>query len=410
MKNYSLFLIAALSLGGCSDDPATPGTGDAGADTPASDTGDAGPTDTGGDVVADASDPDSGDPDSGTPDSGDPDSGTPDSGDPDTGVEPGDCPAHLFVEADPDPANGAYEDPFLNAYCEDGELIVEANGIIGYEFVAMTPNDLAPQDWEYHIPLEPEWLDEPVDIALLGEVAVAINGVPIYGPNEGEFPDPYGDPVYNGIMDFCMGHTAQRGDYHYHALLVDCLTDATPAGEPDPIIGYSFDGYPIYGPNGCLDEACDDVVEFQSGWVQTGDPTTYAWDNHAFEASDDPTVLDRCNGRVGPDGTYRYHATATFPYILGCHHGEATGGNGGDGGVDPGPGDPPTSCTEEADCVGECFDGAVGCTCIDSPRDGMICVPTCSRDEDCEDGFECNTGGGFCVPAGGPPGGGGGAP
>ena len=38
--------------------------------------------------------------------------------------------------------------------------------------------------------------------------------------------------------------------------------------------------------------------------------------------------LDRCNGRVGPDGTYRYHATSTFPYILGCFRGTPAGGAG----------------------------------------------------------------------------------
>ena len=401
MKHYSLFLVAALALGGCSDDDLV-ATGETGSDTPTSDTGteDSGGTDTGSEDTGgtDTGTEDTGTEDTGTEDTGTEDTGTEDSGTEDTGVEPGECPASLFVEADPDPANGAYDDPSLNAYCEGDELIVEANGIIGYEFVAMTPNALATQDYEWHIPLEPVWMDEPVDIALLGEVAIAINGIPIYGPNEGEFPDPYGDPVHNGIMDFCQGHTAQRGDYHYHALVVDCLTAATPDGDPDPIIGFSFDGYPIYGPNGCLDEGCDEVVEFQSGWQQTGDPTTYAWDNHAYEASDDPTVLDRCNGRVGPDGTYRYHATATFPYILGCHHGEATGG--GEAGPGDGPGTP-TACEVEADCEGECFDGAIGCTCIESPRDGMICVPTCGNDDDCDDGFMCNPGGGFCVPAGG---------
>jgi hypothetical protein len=29
-------------------------------------------------------------------------------------------------------------------------------------------------------------------------------------------------------------------------------------------------------------------------------------------------VLDECNGRIQPDGTYGYHATLTFPYIVGC--------------------------------------------------------------------------------------------
>ena len=35
----------------------------------------------------------------------------------------------------------------------------------------------------------------------------------------------WGDPVYNGLMDACLGHTSQQ-EYHYHALLVKCLTEA----------------------------------------------------------------------------------------------------------------------------------------------------------------------------------------
>ena len=47
----------------------------------------------------------------------------------------------------------------------------------------------------------------------------------------------------------------------------------------------------------------------------------YAWDSHRYVEKEGVEWLDECNGRIGPDGTYRYHATLTFPYILGCYHG-----------------------------------------------------------------------------------------
>ena len=50
----------------------------------------------------------------------------------------------------------------------------------------------------------------------------------------------------------------------------------------------------------------------------------YAWDSHEFREKQGDEWLDECNGRIGPDGTYRYHATSTFPYILGCYHGVIT--------------------------------------------------------------------------------------
>ena len=82
-----------------------------------------------------------------------------------------------------------------------------------------------------------------------------MNGLVIYGPNEGAFPDPFGDPVYNSIVDDCMGHTGGNADYHYHALLVACILRSVTVAEdePDPVIGFALDGFPIYGPRGCAD-------------------------------------------------------------------------------------------------------------------------------------------------------------
>lgn len=122
---------------------------------------------------------------------------------------------------------------------------------------------------------------------------------------------------------------AQR--IHVHAL----NTEATCGFEPSPVVGYALDGFPIYGPRGCLDVACTQVVTFTSGWVQTADPKKDAWLNHTYTASASELVLDRCNGRVGPDGTYRYYATATFPYTIGCFAGTATEQTGAAGGPMP---------------------------------------------------------------------------
>ncbi|PRP94064.1 hypothetical protein ENSA5_41760 [Enhygromyxa salina] len=271
-----------------------------------------------------------GDPDAGTSEGTDEGTdegtsdGTDDDGTDDDGSTDDGCPDENFPPVSADPANGAYPDPFLDVYCEDDEVIVESNGIPAYEFVELTPNPLDEQDWRWHFPRNPELAAQTTEVPLLGPAGTAVNGLPFYGPNEGPVPDPFGDPIYNQLVDFCAGHTGGANDYHYHTLLIECLTSAVGPDEPSPVIGYAFDGFPIYGSMGCLDDDCDEVVEFSSGWVQTGDPSTYAWDNHEYQASDDPTVLDPCNGRVGPDGDYRYHVTASFPYILGCYAGTPT--------------------------------------------------------------------------------------
>ena len=282
--------------------------------------------------------------------------------------------ALLFPELTAHAANGAYADPWVVAACEDDSLVVAANGIPDFEFIEMTPNGLAAQDWNWEITLNPQVAAATTDVPLLGTIGFSVTGLPLFGPNEGAFPDPYGDPVYNSIVDQCLGHTAQGGMYHFHAMLVQCITGAIES--PEAIVGYAMDGFPIYGTMGCLDTDCNDVVEFESSWDQTGDPTTYAWDNYSYSAKNGEQFLDECNGRVGPDGTYRYHITPTFPYLLGCYAGTAVDGGGGDpgGGEDPGDGggvgDPP-----------DCDDVPAGMPCCgDDICDGPETADNCSVD------------------------------
>jgi len=350
-------MIAACALGlpGCSDD----GTG-----------GDSGVSSDGTDSSTSAGD---GDGDAGTSDA---DAGT--SGDGDGDGDIAGCPDDVFLDVSQAPGAGVgYPAPFLEVECSDTELIVNSNSIPHYTFVAVTPNALVEVNTEYRVTLFPEIAAAPTTIPLLGLVGFAVNGLPFFGANEGPFPDPYGDPIYNDIMDECLGHTANQ--YHYHALLQKCLVEAGLVAEPwltgdpdptqaSPILGFSMDGFPIYGSYGCADAGCTSVVEYQSGWVQVGDPSTNAWDNYQYMDSTDPEVLDQCNGHVGPDGNYHYHATTGFPYILGCYTGTpAAGAGGGDGGMNPD--DPPP-----------CAPGQTAMCCGDGMCDGPETADNCAED------------------------------
>jgi hypothetical protein len=95
------------------------------------------------------------------------------------------------------------------------------------------------------------------------------------------------------------------------------------------VLGYAIDGFPIYGPTGCLDVKCTKKAAVKSGYVQIGNPQKNVWNAYKYSATPSSTVLDECNGRVQPDGTYGYHATLSFPYIFGCFKGTPTTQTGG---------------------------------------------------------------------------------
>ncbi|MEP7122203.1 MAG: YHYH protein [Byssovorax sp.] len=302
-------------------------------------------------------------------------------------------------------AGDGYAKATLTASCTDTAFVVESNGMPTYTFVQTTPNALKAQSNHWEIPLHPAAAAATTAVPLLGLAGFAVNGMPFFGPNEAGVPadEAYGDPVYNGLMDPCFGHTAN--EYHYHSLSVKCLIasglvakpwmNADPkATEASPIIAWAMDGYPVYGSQECADGACAKVVVMQSGYEKTGDPKTYAWKAYTWkEHVGDATYLDACNGHTGPKGDYHYHATSGFPYVLGCYHGtpSTTGGMMGSGssgsGASSGSGMMgPKACTLASECVGACPPGSVGCTCGSTPM-GMACIPTCTKDADCPAGM-----------------------
>ena len=225
--------------------------------------------------------------------------------------------------------------------------------------------------------------------AALGEVAIAINGVPFYGPEDG----PGGDAVasQHGVyqedrqpieLGVCHAHNGQGGTFHYHAdanclhwhpeegetmLDYDISTPAAVAqntanGSHSAVIGVAMDGYPIYGLWGYDDQM--NIVEMKSSYkLKEGETGYNGIDDYVYVQG--LGHLDVCNGHFGPtpdfpDGIYHYHSTMMngegdmgFPYFLLCYHGETFLDEGEGGGTDcsghgetwgPGIGPPPEGC------------------------------------------------------------------
>ena len=279
------------------------------------------------------------------------------------------------------------------------EMNVNSNGIPNHNWVsAFGPGDVQSHTWS--IPLNPtndttgghvstncpaangQW----ECAADRGQVAVAANGVPIFGPEEG----PGGDAVALDFfyftedrqpidLGYCGAHAGPTGvHYHWDAMcqywepesgetMQDYDWSLIDSTKHSPIIGWSFDGYPIYGMYTWDDDGVVKGMKSSYAVERTSDGGDQGYNgiddwNYVSGLGD----LDQCNGRFGPtpeypQGTYYYVSTPLsgssstvvdtngdtvpmigFPYFLLCYHGiaddsNAGGGQGGGGGGGGGP-------------------------------------------------------------------------
>ena len=257
------------------------------------------------------------------------------------------CDAALFtIKAGMPGAGSGYADARVSATCSGSNLIVTSNGMPSYTFMRKTPNGLRTQDWTWTVPVAPKRAAGTTSVRRrMGTVAFTVTGIPVYAAMEGPMPadEAYGDPKYNGLLDTCGGHTGPAAEYHDHYI----TSTASCGFAGNRIVGYAIDGFPIYGPRGCLDTACTKTAVMKSGYVRTGNPTRDSWSAYTWKKSAAATTLDKCNGRTQPDGSYGYHATTAFPYTIGCFRGTPITQAGAAGGPMPpmrppgGPGGPP---------------------------------------------------------------------
>lgn len=190
----------------------------------------------------------------------------------------------------------------VSVSCGDGQAIIMSDtypdhtlmtGIVGTNEQVPVPA----KEYAAPIPLDPRLGNVPQtrDAAL----GVAVNGVPIFdytGGGEMTQEDLHHhqsqhDTLQTKQLDVCGGHAGRGDDYHYH-VKPTCMIEQMKNAGPDAIIGWAFDGFPIYG--------------------DTNPDGTHI----ALE------VLDVCNGQPDETYGYRYHTSAQAPYIIQCLMGD----------------------------------------------------------------------------------------
>jgi len=163
--------------------------------------------------------------------------------------------------------------------------------------VATNEQTAVPARFAAPVPLSPQLGDAPQtrDAAL----GVAVNGVPIYDYTAGgemsqadlQHHQTRHDTFLTQQLDFCGGHAGRGDDYHYH-VKPRCMIDQMKNAGDDAIIGWAFDGFPIYG------------------------------DKNPDGSTISESALDVCNGQEDTTFGYRYHSTESAPCIVQCLMGE----------------------------------------------------------------------------------------
>ncbi|MFM8178779.1 MAG: YHYH protein, partial [Candidatus Kapaibacterium sp.] len=222
------------------------------------------------------------------------------------------------------------------------------------------PNTPAQQNFTFKITRTPtKNTGNPVQTPL-GHTGVWSNGVSIFNAKDGMTYMNQGkwnrDALFwEGIsFDNCLGHPAPGGEYHHH-VNPTCLYDDTDSTHHSPIIGYAFDGYPIYGAYGYANtNGTGAIVRMRTSFVVTtattrasGPAMTAQYpagcfiEDYSYVAGSGD--LDDHNGRFCitpeyPNGTYAYFVTIdaqrkpVYPYSPGpTYYGVVQAGNTGPG-------------------------------------------------------------------------------
>ena len=125
------------------------------------------------------------------------------------------------------------------------------------------PNYIAEKQTTWHLPLEPKENHDRIamknetntnDALPRGPIGVAVNGIVFFNPFD-HLKDE--DAVWR--LDRCCGHPSPNSMYHYHKYPVCVKSPWTDNGENhSPVIGFAFDGFPVYGPYEAAHELAKD--------------------------------------------------------------------------------------------------------------------------------------------------------
>lgn len=297
-----------------------------------------------------------------------------------------------YVNGNSTPVNDADSANVQTVLYSSNYVYIRTKGIPAYitgPFLDNNPSLATSQNAIFKFPLNPVHNTGTPTETMLGNIGVFINGVALFdyrdgkswsyannalagGPNGG-----MGDQVWNrdaivaerAGFDCAKGHPAM-GNYHHHqnpsAFNLDLTVIsnvcslyaadglyAINSSEHSPLIGFAYDGFPIYGAYGYQNaDGTGGIVRMKSSYslrnittrtqyangstvtpgpaVSTTYPLGYFREDYQYNPTSaaTPDYLDEHNGRFCvtpeyPNGTYAYFCTvdenwnSAYPYVVG---------------------------------------------------------------------------------------------
>jgi hypothetical protein len=250
------------------------------------------------------------------------------------------------------------------------DVYIHATGVPSHDVGPFPGNPAAPSDRNrtFDIPRDPIVNPGPKTNVGLGAVGVMVNGVPFFDPRDAQTYNNQGVWHQNAnkfeasSFDSGKGHpapdmnsttTPKTGAYHYHQAPLALMNQLDPGNtgqHHSPLIGFAFDGFPVYGDYGYANANGTGGIIRETSSYQLRDITTRTTlPDGSTASSPGPNVsaqyplgsyvedyqyvpgsgtLDQYNGRFVvtpeyPQGTYAYFVTldstgtAVYPYIIG---------------------------------------------------------------------------------------------
>jgi hypothetical protein len=240
------------------------------------------------------------------------------------------------------------------------DVYIHATGVPSHDVGPFTGNPAYPSDRNrtFRLPRAPVAQGGTKTAVGLGPVGVMVNGVPFFDPRDAQSynnqniwhqnANVYEASSFDGgpghpVPDMASQTTPKTGAYHYHQAPLALLNQLDPGNtgqHASPLLGFAFDGFPVYGPYGATNsDGTGSIIRMTSSYYLPSGVTTRTNGPTIAQVSQGSYVedyvysaglgtLDQYNGRFEmnsdyPQGTYAYHValnaagTAVYPYIIG---------------------------------------------------------------------------------------------